>query len=338
MSVRHSLVRLLAVTNRNSLDARRAVELFSQEHWGLHRFRLQQFIGGMDRKKPMMDALGKKPWLLGEHAMLALRFAEATESLPAAWDELTLWERPIHLETAKIWRNGKAYWIAVAVTMMIISLYIASSIVPLLKGLVREFEFENYELSFLILHLDWFIYFGIGGAVLFAMTWIVWRFATWNPKSWLSRFTARISGEYVRQETSIWRLIAMNLASNASAKSSINLLARLHEDDRMQRKLNVATNSIAKGTDAWQSLVNAELLNPAERDAIAATSFPEVQAWTLRHLALRRREHLQFDSLRRNAWTQPIANLIFGSFVLVIAFAVFAMLTQMVYVLAERHG
>ena len=338
IAVRHCLVRLLAATNRNSLDTRRALELFSKEHWGLHRFRLKQVLDRMDSRTPLLEALEKKPSLIGDQAMLALRLGQATGTVPAVWNELTLWERPIHTETAKVWRNSKAYWVAVAFAMMIVSLYFAWMIVPSLAYLEREFEFESNKELFDVHQMASFIYLSIAGAILFAICWIVWRLATWHPKSWLRRFAARIGGDLVRQETGLWRLIAMNLASGVSAKSSIEQLALLHRDNCMRRKLNIATKSISEGTNEWQSMVDAKLLHPVERNAITATELSDVQAWTLRHLALRRRENLHFNALRRNMWTQPLVTLLFGSFVLVIAFAVFSTLTQMILIIAERHG
>lgn len=338
IAVRHSLIRLLAVTNRNSLDSRRALELFSQEHWGLHRFRLRQLLFGMNSKTPPLDALEKKPSLIGDQAMLALRLGQATGTVQAVWNELTLWDRPIHTETAKVWRNSKAYWVAVAFAMMIVSLYFATVLVPHLAYLDKEFEFESNSVFTDVRQTAGFIYVSIAGSILFAMCWIVWRLTTWFPKSWLRRFAARISGDGVRQETGLWRLIAMNLGCGVSAKLSIEQLAFLHQDNRMRRKLNIAVNSILNGTNEWQSLVDAKLLHPNERAAIVATELPDVQAWTLRHLALRRTEHLHFNTLRRNMWIQPLVALLFGSFVLVIAFAVFSTLTRMILLLAERHG
>ena len=195
IAVRHSLVRLLAATNRNALDTRRALELFSKEHWGLHRFRLKQVLDGMDSRTPLLEALEKKPSLIGDQAMLALRLGQATGTVPAVWNELTLWERPIHTETAKVWRNSKAYWVAVAFAMMIVSLYFAWMIVPSLAYLEREFEFESNKELFDVHQMASFIYLSIAGAILFAICWIVWRLATWHSKSWLRRFAATLRCE-----------------------------------------------------------------------------------------------------------------------------------------------
>ncbi len=334
IAVRHSLIRLLAAADRNSLDSHRAVELFAQEHWGLHQYRLRQLLGAAIEKTPIAVALEKHPRLLGDQAMLAIRLGHSTGSLPAVWDDLTQWERPINTETTNVWRNGKAYWIAVAIATMIISLFIA----PNFKVLIAEFELTNYTHSFVVQHLDLFIYLGILGGFVFATGWTAWRILTWHPKSWLRRLASRISGEEGKSETGIWHLIAMNLASGIPAKSTIEHLAHLHQDNRMKRKLCIASDAISNGTEVWQSLVNAKLLHSIERDAIVASELPDVQAWTMRHLALRRRENLHFRSLRRKMWSQPIVTLLFGSFVLMIAYAVFTVLSQMVLVLAESHG
>jgi type II secretory pathway component PulF len=341
IAVRHSLIRLLAAAERNSLDSRRAVELFAQEHWGLHRYRFRQILGATGEKTPIVNSLERNPRLLGDQAMLAIRLGQATGTLPAVWEELTQRERPIHTETTNVWRNGKAYWVAVAFALIIISLFIVWRILPTLKRLVYEFELGNYSESIESLRLEQlerFIYLGILGAFVLAIGWIAWHLFVWHPQSWLRRLASRISGDVGKSETGIWQLIAMNLASGIPAKSTIEHLARLHQDNQMKRKLHIAIDAISNGAEVWQSLVNAKLLHPKERAAIIASEQPDVQAWTMRHLALRRRENLHFRSLRRKMWSQPIVTLLFGSFVLMIAYAVFTILSQMVIALAESHG
>ena len=334
VAVRHSLLQLLAVADRHSLDVHRALELFSQEHWGLHRWRLEGLQLSLKKEKTLMEALAKNPSCVGEQSMLAIRLGTATGTLPAAWQELTLWERPIHTEATKLWRSSKAYWSTVAFVMIVVSSFFAWSLAPQFRSVVREFELDDYVASFLAQELDRIIF----GLPLFVALWIAWRATTRHPKSWLRFFTAQGRGERAVREAGFWRLLAMNLASGVSAKSSIEHMACLHEDARMRQQLTIASESISKGNDEWQSLVRAKLLHPIERDAIAATNNPNVQAWTLQHLALRRREYLHFDALRRNMWIQPIITLLFGSFVLAIAFAVFSTLTQMILAMAERYG
>jgi type II secretory pathway component PulF len=338
IAVRHSLLRLLAVADRHSLDVHRAVELFSQEHWGLHQWRLKGLLRSLRKGTSPMQALAKDPSWVGEQAMLALRLGHATGTLPSAWEELKGWERPVHTEAAKLWRNSKAYWSTVALVMMLVFIFFAWRIAPLFRSVVQEFQLESLEGSFVVQELDTIIFGVLAGFPVFVVFWIAWRAATWHPKSWLRHFTARGRGEKAMRKAGIWRLLAMNLASGVCVKTSIEHLASLHEDVRLRQKLSIANESIAKGTDEWQSLVNAKLLHPIERDAVTATDKPEVQAWTLRHLALRRRENLHFGALGRNMWVQPVITLLFGSFVLAIAYAVFATFSQMILVMAERHG
>ncbi len=285
-----------------------------------------------------MQALAKDPSCLGDHAMLALRLGNATGTLPAAWEELTRWERPVHTEATKLWRSSKAYWSTVALVMMLVFIYFAWRIAPMFRSVVQEFELSNIEESFQAHYLDAIVFGVLAGLPMLVVFWITWRAATWHPKSWLRHFTERGRNERAIRDAGIWRLLAMNLASGVSAKSTIEHLASLHADARMQQRLSIVSESISKGTSAWQGLVNSKLLQPNERDAITATDKPEVQAWTLRHLALRRHENLHFVALRRNMWIQPMITLFFGSFVLAIAYAVFSTFSQMILVLAERHG
>ena len=338
LAVRHSLVRLLAVADRNSLDAHRAVELFSQEHWGLHRWRLQGLLQSLQREKTLVQALEKNPSCLGDSAMTALRLGDATGTRKAAWAELIQWERPIHTEATKLWRSSKAYWSMVALVLMLVSLFFVFVLAPLFRRIVREFDIDNYEESFLTQEIDKIIFGVLAGLPLFVLFWLAWRVMTWHPRSWLRRFTARGRGERALSKASFGHLVAMNLSSGVPVKTSIELLARLHEDGRMRTKLSMAVESMSKGTDEWQSLVRARLLHPIERDAIAATNNPDVQAWTLRHLAIRRRENLHFGALRGSMWIQPVVTMMFGLFVLAIAYVVFSTLSQMVLSLAERHG
>jgi len=337
-AVRHSLIRLLAVADRNSLDAHRAVELFAQEHWGLHRWRLQGLLHTLKREKSLIQSLENNPSCLGDSAMTTLRLGEATGTRQAAWNELTDWERPIHTEAAKLWRNSKAYWTTVALVLMLVSLYFVFRVSPIFRSMMEEFAFDSFEESFLIREVETIILGTLVGLPLLAFSWLAWCGATWHPQSWLRRFTVRGISERAAMKAGLGRLLAMNLDSGISAKTSIELLANLHTDVRMRKRLSLASESILNGTDEWQSLVNAKLLHPVERDAIATTSKPAVQAWTLRHFALRRREKLHFAALRRNLWIQPIVTLLFGSFVLAIAYYVFSTLSQMIFLMAERHG
>ncbi len=340
LAVRHSLVRLLAVVDRNSLDAHRALELFSQEHWGLHRWGLQGLLQSLKREKTLVQALEKNPSRLGDAAMLTLRLGDATGTRQAAWEELTDWHRPIHSDATKLWRSSKGYWATVALVLMLISLFFLFVLVPSFRRLVRDFEleFDGFEASLPMLEIGTLISGVLVGLPLLVLLWIAWCVATWHPKSWLRRFSVRGRWERAMLQTGLGRLLAMNLALGVSAKKSIELLASLHESAPMRKRLSLVNDSISNGTDTWQSLVHAKLLHPIERDAIAATENPEVQAWTLRHLALRRRENLHFGALRRTMWVQPLVTLFFGLFVLAIATFVFSTLTQLVLLLAERHG
>ena len=337
VALKHSLLRLLAVADSHSLDVHRAVELFSKEHWGLHRWRLNRLLGNLEQEGNLLPALEKTRCCVGDQTMLALRLGNATGTLPKAWDELKQWERPIHTETTKVWRGSKFYWATVALAMSLVAMLFAWQVAPVLQRTTDEFAFD-FEESILVKHLDKFIFVVLAGLISFVILWLLWRVSIIHTKSWLHQFAARLGRERTNREIGIWRLLAMNLDSGLSVKSSIDHLAHLHEDARMRQKLSIASESILKGLDEWQSLVNAKLLHPIEHNAITATNNPEVQAWTLRHLALRRRENLHFDALRRNMWTEPVITLLFGLFVLMIAFAVFSSLTQIILSLAERHG
>lgn len=339
LAVRHSLVRLLAVADRNSLDVHRAVELFSQEHWGLHRWGLQGLLQSLKQEKTLVQALEKNPSCLGDSAMLVLRLGDASGTRQSAWEELTRWERPIHTEAAKLWRGSKAYWTIVALVLMLVSLFIVKVVGRIFLSMNREFDFENYEeFLFLWQGIDTMVFAALVGLPFLACSWFVWRAVTWHPRSWLRCITARGRVERAMRHAGLGRLVAMNLASGVSATTSIELLASLHDNARMRKRLSLAVESITLGKSAWQSLVRVQLLHPVEHDAIVATDNPEVQAWTLRHLALRRRENLHFGALRRNMWIQPIVTLLFGLFVLAIAYFMFTSLSQMILLLAERHG
>ena len=341
VAFRHSLLRILSLSHRDGLDPARTLELFSREHWGIHRQHLYRLVDCLKRGNPLRKALEESHNCCSEYTLLALKLGECLGTESYAWKELVEWEKPMDVDSARLTRGTGAYWTIAATVISLIAIFIISRPLPRIIQIRDEFNYleengirtqlENVTLLLLLTCV------GVMSSVVFYIVWkLIPHFYRSSVTKWLTRFfsrhTTRIS------EGELLRLLAMNLDAGVDLDKTIRELSEIHPDARMRKRLTMTRQRIESGNDPWLSMVDAKILNCQECSAIKGDNRLEVSVWVLRHLSLKRREEVLFGSLRSGIWIQPAIALFFGLFALSIAYLVFDSLSSLVQTLAERHG
>ncbi|MEQ1829602.1 MAG: hypothetical protein ABL921_26810, partial [Pirellula sp.] len=112
-AVEGSLLRILALAQRENLDPKRMVELYSDEHWGVNRWRLKSVAKQMPKGTPLIQSLIASGLSSDDHTLVCLRIGESLPNPLMAWEESLSWNRPMNAESTRLWRNQMFYWTVV---------------------------------------------------------------------------------------------------------------------------------------------------------------------------------------------------------------------------------
>ena len=88
-----SLLRLLALAHNERLDLAPLLENYANEQLGLYRVRVRRLARRVSEGTPIVEALEQTPEVLGDEAVLAIRFAaRTTDRKPgSSWEPRVPW-------------------------------------------------------------------------------------------------------------------------------------------------------------------------------------------------------------------------------------------------------
>lgn len=333
MSRQHSLLRILALSNRQALPIERVVRLFAQEHWGLYRIQLDRLNAALSLHHDLLPSLSKYPDCLSEHSLLALRVASDLGNLERTWTDLLEWEQPINTDSARLWRHSRLYWILILLVATVISSFFLIGIVPTLLKISQEFqaiESENLFNRAILFSRIFLIGICLAGS-LWLVQWLLRRFIPSVTLASLLPFRMSRS----RLESSLLRLIAIHREAEIPLPDILQSLKQHHPNRSIRIRLQDALFKLEQGNSPWESLRSTGILSKQESIALSTLGDPQVEAWILKHCALAKREKIHFGSMRKDMWQQLLTTLLVASFVFVLAFALFNLLTESAQILAN---
>jgi len=328
-AVQHSLLRVLAIADREHLDVKQVIESLAYEHWGAHRHRLLRLARCIPESNDWLAALEMNPGMVGKHALTALRVGKRSNTMDVTWQELLKNERPVDSSSLRLTRDRWMYWPFLALLAVVVGFNIRA----IARELVNSSSHWSFQtlvaaLEFLTVHLGTLVVVGVIVVVLSAVPslrmCIVQRLAMCVP--W--RRQAQESNQLLRH-------LSVLHSHERPLAESLNVLLSSHADARSRNRLAAMHRETTADENGWQCLSKHGIMSQDEVNAVEQAANASVQSWILGHLATKRRESLYFRGLIGGMLTQPVLTLVFGGLVLWISMALMGMLNELVYSLAE---
>ncbi len=318
-----SLLRLLALSHRDGLDATTLVTAFVHENRGAYRSVLRRLSRRMQSGLPLIEALEQTPEALSDDDVLALRLGNRSGTLNSTFAMLMeqgeTTEQPMGLKG----RSLLDYWLLMGGLLIVLILLFSYFIRPNIQDVFDELGDSEIGsgTNFLILS-EWTFKVGMFClALIVALILIGWsqpiRVAVRRALS--LRWTATVSPV---STASVLRVLGVSVLNGRPLVGSLSTLAKYHAQPRLRQQLLLARNEIEQGMDAWESLRLARILKPSECSALRMNEEPASQSWILNRLADKRE---QLSERRRSLailFLHPILVIIFGLLVFWLAYSV----------------
>jgi type II secretory pathway component PulF len=336
-AVQHSLLRVLAIADREQLDVKQLIESLAYEHWGAQRHRLLRLARCIPENTDWLAALEKYPGMIGNYALTALRVGARSNTMDATWQELLKNERPVDASSLRLTRNRWMYWPFLALLFIVVGSYAFYSPRGVFRQLNRSFpdvtlpwSFQTLAmaLEFLTDHLGSLVVVGVIVVVLSAVPSLRMRIVQWLAMCVPWRRRAQESNQLLRH-------LSVLHSQERPLAESLSVLQNSHVDARSRNRLAAMHLEATANENGWQCLYKHGIMSQDEVNAVEQAANASVQSWILGHLATKRRESLYFRGLIGGMLTQPILTLVFGGMVLWISLALMGMLNELVYSLAE---
>jgi type II secretory pathway component PulF len=334
-AMQHSLLRLLAVAQRENLDPSRLVGNLAEEHRGRYRRLLRRLSRRLSEGTPLVSALEQTPDVLSDRDVLAIRFASQTGTLGNTYEQLlrrhTAESEPRHAALSQY----LLYPAVVLVVSCLILSFLAIYILPVFERIYSDFGLATPRgfrslCVFVRAVSDYAPLFAFGAILLLGM------FFSTTCRRFLRRVVATRSSKNAAQARTgeLLRMLAMASEAGRPIPASLSTLARYHSDPQVRNKLLFVRNEVEQGANIWSSLASANLLTQQESDAFANLSCNESRVWAMRRLADERAEQVALKYRRFAAVIEPALILVLASMVLWVGAAIFGSLSNLTYSLS----
>ena len=328
-AVQHSLLRVLAIADREHLDVKQVIESLAYEHWGAHRHRLLRLARCIPESNDWLAALEMNPGMVGKHALTALRVGKRSNTMDVTWQELLKNERPVDSSSLRLTRDRWMYWPFLALLAVVVGFNIRA----IARELVNSSSHWSFQtlvavLEFLTVHLGTLVVVGVIVVVLSAVPSLRMCIVQWLAMCVPWRRQAQESNQLLRH-------LSVLHSHERPLAESLNVLLSSHADARSRNRLAAMPRETTADENGWQCLSKHGIMSQDEVNAVEQAANASVQSWILGHLATKRRESLYFRGLIGGMLTQPVLTLVFGGLVLWISMALMGMLNELVYSLAE---
>jgi type II secretory pathway component PulF len=328
-AVQHSLLRVLAIADREHLDVKQVIESLAYEHWGAHRHRLLRLARCIPENKDWIAAFERYPGLVGKHALTALHVGKQSNTMDVTWQELLKNERPVDSSSLRLTRDRWMYWPFLALLAVVVGFNIRA----IARELVNSSSHWSFQtlvaaLEFLTDHLATLVLVGVIVVVLSAVPSLRMHIVQWLAMCVPWRRQAQESNQLLRH-------LSILHSEERPLAESLSVIESSQVDTRSKNRLAAMHRETTANENGWQCLIKHGIMSLDEVNAVEQAANASVRSWILGHLATKRRESLYFRGLIGGMLTQPILTLVFGGMVLWIALAMMGMLNELVYSLAE---
>ena len=301
------------------------------EHRGRYRRRLRLLARRIDGPATLVPSLEKTPDALSDEVVLAIRFGSQSGTLTQTYDYLLESEKPLVGYSETMRNSYRGYWIALAGSIALLFAFLMSFISPTLIRTIKELGLRPPN-SIRFLQMTWelvsnnFLWLCLACV---AIAWVVWSSNTrrFFGRQVVDRLFRR---RPLSRSAQLLRMLSVAVEAGRPLSGSLSTLAKYHFDKKIRQRLLLARNEVEQGVHAWSSLVDAKIISTEEFQALNHASSNSVQSWTLRSLANVKQEMADQRVAIRTAFLHPIAILVFATFVLLICYSLFSVLTNLI--------
>lgn len=325
-----------------SINAATLVQNLSYQYRGRSARAMRQVAGLLADGTSVVDALEQTPNALNPSAVLAIRLAGETGTVPETMRSLIAEpasdQRPetFGLE-GRFLQNvfGLVFaWLVIAFLMLFI--------IPTFKRMFDEFDIALpspmvwlIEISDYGANLFWLLVLFVGAMFLVERRLV-------GKSIWRRRPRATLGS----RKTELMALLAIVIRQERPLVSGMATIANYHPNAVIRSRLSMALVSIQHGTDPWAALREQRLIGPAEAEALLiaessssssaaddsgadASTVPDharlTQVWLLERSATRQRQH---RSNRQSYWLQGISLASTVLLAVVVTFTAYAVFTS----------
>ena len=330
-----SLLRVLAVAQKENLELAPLIECLAEEHRVGYRRLLKRLAQRLRSGVALVDALEQTPDVLDDDAVLALRFGSQSGTTQAVFDMLLSRDFPSETDPGRTTKQVWAYWVVLACSIAFLLLIMMTLIAPTFKKMFDEFGLRlPGSLEVLISICDGFAKY----VALWILLGVVVLGLFWSSAA-RRLFRRKLAPIFVQpvvqlRKAELLKLLAVGVDSGRPIAGCLSTLARYHFDIKVRQRLLFARNEIEQGVEAWQGLTEADLLTAPQAVAVATAPSNEIRGWILRRLAA----GMQVDAQQRTsigfALLQPVVVLVFGAIVMFIFVSFFSVLLALIFALS----
>lgn len=334
-SVAFSLLRVLAVAHRQRLAVAPLVQALAEEHRFAARYRLRLLADRLIDQTPLVAALEQTSGLLSDEQVLTLRFATEMGCLDDAYEKLLNDAGHQNFDAARRIRQSLVYGVVLGVANFSILNLLMLFIAPTFKEMYEEFGMDipatfNSLITFFDSSIGFLPLTILAGFLVAVVAWLVKPFRVFRRT-----LASRVVPMSAKLRTvQLLELLSMSLRNGRPMPGALSSLARYHFDQNLRQRLLFARNEVEQGTDAWNSLWEARLLEQNEAHALSEASSNRLRAWTMELLAGKKKTEAETKHAFWSALIHPAIVLCFGLFIAWVCVSFFGVLTNMIHWLA----
>ncbi len=327
------LLRMLAFAHREQLEYAEVVSRYASEQSLLDRLKLKRLCKRLSSGTPLANALEQTPFVLNDHATLAIRLGSQSGTLDQTFSQLVR-ECPPH-PTKSVYRVRYLFGY-IAVLLFILTnflIFYNTFIIPMFKQMMDEHSGTlpvGIELlrQWSRIFSDWWFVWG----ALLLLGLVFYNHPRLNR--WLRHTLGSLAFPPYRQQVTgqFLSLLAITVEGGRPLAGALSTLARYHFNRTFRQRLLFARNEVEQGKEVWLALSDAELIQPNEAQGLALLNDSTKVAWSLRQLSRIKLERSEGVKESLMILLQFVVVLLFAVVVLFIAQAAISLLAQLISV------
>jgi type II secretory pathway component PulF len=302
---------------------------YAEEQRGFARFRMRRFAGRVQQSS-LIEALEQTPDVLPDDAVLAIRLGSQMGTLHESLEMLIVTYQQKEASQTRESRGWTAYAVISGLIILLVLIFINSKILPTFYRMWEDFGIDLDARLLMVKRFNSFLASG-GGLFFFLLLLLV--AALWNGtlRRLFSRFLPILRpNEGLKISSSLLRMVAVNVEQGKPMSGILSTLAKYHYNRKARHKLLVARNELDHGTEQWESLKGSGLLSVNQAKAIVECKDPRSRAWIMARSADEVDRTISCRESRWIALVHPLATLLVGCVVFIVAYVGFGVLVQLI--------
>jgi len=328
-----ALLRILAVATEKQLSLIDVLETFEKDIHGRWRFQISRLVDLLRSGVPLAEAIEKIPNLLPSNAFFLVKAGAESGTLPSALSlaaEVCLEQRSEREHT----RTGvMLYIVSVLVVISLMLLFIGYYIIPKLKKIYLDINFEMPPLTVGITDANDFVikyYYLLPVALL--LLWIaqkvLLRFG-FLEDGWRPAFIYGLI--YPRgRAPDVLRFLHITTESGRPLLGAFDTLSHSTSNRLLAERFAAILQDIHKGNDCWTAMHDYSLLTPSEVRLLQSAQRAGNLSWALKAIARSIERRINYRMMLVREYVEPAFIVGLGALVGIIVIGLFLPLVRLI--------